>query len=246
MSSFLAAILCSRDQSSLLTNALQLVELLLVKMPDAYQYFFRREGVMHEIEKVAASPILSVPKSKSRRSSADRTPKAAEITPIPTPSTAAGPSGIARALQQLSETSNALSSMAAQTSTSATTETTAPSISTSDALAQDMITLRARNLRDQYGSADSEPAVRARSALENIRSVVKALTVAAAAAKISSKQEGAIADLVDEVASLFSDGKNPMSSFEMSESGLVDGLLQFATKSEWTGCEYCSVQFYTS
>lgn len=240
MSSFLAAILCSRDQSSLLTNALQLVELLLVKMPDAYQYFFRREGVMHEIEKVATSPILSVPKSKSRRGSADQTPKAAEVTPTPSP--AAGPSGIARALQQLGESSTATSTIAPGIS-SASAGVTAPSISASDALAQDMITLRARHLRDHYGSADSEPAVRARSALENIRKVVKALTVAAEAAKISSKQEGAISALVDEVASLFSDGKNPMSSFEMSESGLVDGLLQFATKSEWTGCESYRFQY---
>ncbi|KAI5475050.1 E3 ubiquitin-protein ligase TRIP12, partial [Pseudohyphozyma bogoriensis] len=192
MASFLAAILSSRDQSGLVTNALQLVELLLIKMPDAYQYFFRREGVMHEIERIAASPLVYVSKSKRLAAST------VTSTAAPSDASAGAPAD-------------------------AVTVPPPTTLSSSEAQAQDMITLRARYLRDRYGAADSEPALEAKSALDNIRVLVKQL-------------EGVeVEGLVEKMAALFADEKTPLSSFEMLESGLVDGLLRFATETRDDG-----------
>jgi len=211
MASFLAGLLSSRDQSALVTNALQLIELLLVKMPDAYQYFFRREGVMYEIERVADSPIVSV--SKSMRASASQTPTQSEPAPAP--------SGVARALQQQQQL----------TETGGSSDEPAP-LTATEALAQDMITYRARHLRDEYASADSGGAERATNALEGIRHVVAELkAVSASGDKSRRRQEEAATEVVSKVVALFSDSRNPLSSFELLESGLVNGVLDFATHS---------------
>lgn len=231
MASFLAAILSSRDQAPLVTNALQLVELLLVKMPDAYQYFFRREGVMHEIERIAAASIVTVSKSKRSSPSSTTAPASPNANAAASSSTS-GPSGLARALQQHAASSSSL----------ATTDNETPavppqeppplppptSLTPAEAQAQDMITLRARHLRDKYAAADSEPAVKARSALDNIRRLVQEIHSSSSPTK----------KVVSEIAALFADEKNPLSSFELLESGLVDGLLTFASESRSTGREF--------
>lgn len=220
MASFLAAILGSPDQATLVTNALQLVELLLVKMPDAYQYFFRREGVMHEIERIAADPILYV--SKSKRSSPTRTPGTSDATPV------AGPSGLAQALQHASMDGVAAPPAAPK-----------PTLTSAEMQAKDAITLRARHLRDEYASADSEPAIKARTAMDHIQGLVKQLEEVPKAGKVGHKEEEAIVVLAKEVAALFSDERNPLSSFELLETGLVEGLLRFATE-QGEGREFIS------
>ena len=214
MASFLAAILSSRDQAPLVTNALQLVELLLVKMADAYQYFFRREGVMHEIERIADAPLVA-PKSKHPRSPTRAHKKSAsESSDVgPTP-----PSGLARSLAH--HAANVADAFDPVLPPSA-------ALSTAEAQAQDVITLRARHLRDKYAAADSEPALKAACALGTIKDLVKDLDASLEAeAKTTRKQAYS---LVQSVALLFSDERNPLSSFELLESGLVDGLLRFAT-----------------
>ncbi|GAA5888057.1 hypothetical protein JCM5296_005418 [Sporobolomyces johnsonii] len=199
---FIAAILSSHDQTTLITNALQLIELLLVKMPDAYQYTFRREGVMHEVERLASAELVSLPSSsKSKKSSPSKTSLAGDD---------AGPSGLARALQDAG---------AAAT----------PTLTPAERQAQDAITLRARSLRDQYGASDSEPAVRAQEMLQRITGLVQSLDAFAHSTERAPKVEKDARKVVEEVAALFADEKNPLSSFEMLESGLVDGLLKFAT-----------------
>ncbi|KAL8280298.1 hypothetical protein RQP46_007215 [Phenoliferia psychrophenolica] len=218
MASFLAAILSSRDQAPLVTNALQLVELLLVKMPDAYQYFFRREGVMHEIERIADAPLVA-PKSKHRSPSRSHRHSASEssATAPDSPAVTAPSSGLARSLQQ--------HAAAVAESPFDPPLPVAAALSSAEAQAQDCITLRARHLRDQYAAKDSEPALKARTALETIKGLVKELdTVVTGKAAVP-----AVKELVGKVASLFSDERNPLSSFELLESGLVDGLLRFAT-----------------
>ncbi|BGP01543.1 Ubiquitin fusion degradation protein 4 [Rhodotorula toruloides] len=203
---FISAILSSRENpAALITNALQLVELLLVKMHDAYQYTFRREGVMHEIARLADQPLVS---QKSKRSSPSRTPLNDGSA-----SGAAAPSGLSRALQ------------------GAATKT---ALSPSDAQAQDSMVLRARHLRDTYGAADTEPAVRAQGVLDRIKALVEHLNgvahAEASGAKAIAKVEKEAREALDEIAELFADEKNPLSSFEMIESGLVEGLLKVATE----------------
>ncbi|GAA5852212.1 hypothetical protein JCM8547_006700 [Rhodosporidiobolus lusitaniae] len=206
---FISAILSSRDsnaapsqQSTLTTNALQLIELLLVKMHDSYSYTFRREGVMHEISRLANAELVSPAAtggSKSKRSSPTRA----------------------------AASSSALSSPAIPV-------VPALALSVADATPQDSITLRARHLREKYGAADSDPAARAQGVLDRITALVKHLDAVtheeAKGAKGVAKVEKEAKETLGEIAELFADEKNPLSSFEMIESGLVAGLLTFATE----------------
>jgi E3 ubiquitin-protein ligase TRIP12 len=202
MAAFLAAMLAVRDQSPLVTSALQLVDLLLSKMPEAYQYLFRREGATHEIERLASAPILYV-SSKSKKSSPSRTP-----------TTGAAPSGIAKALQQhaAGDAEKKIASVEAQT--------------------MDMVTYRARYLRDLFANNKSEAAVNARAALDKIENLVSRLKDAVA----SDLQEEEVVSLLKDFSALFADAKNPLSSFELRETGMVEGLLKFSTEVSSTGC----------
>lgn len=202
---FISAILSSPDgASALTTNALQLVELLLVKMHDSYSYTFRREGVMHEISRLADAELLSPPTagSRSKRSSPTR----------------------ARDDLLTSSSSFALAAPSA----------TVPTLSPTEKQAQDAITLRARHLRTTYGAADSEPAIRAQSVLKRITTLVGNLDSLtrekSTGAKAAAKSEKEAKEALKEIAELFADEKTPLSSFEMIESGLVKGLLRFATE----------------
>lgn len=67
VASFASSILSSKDHPSLIIGALQLVDLLLQKLPSEYRPALRREGVFHEIE-VLASRALSATKSKDKDS----------------------------------------------------------------------------------------------------------------------------------------------------------------------------------
>ncbi|GAA5900666.1 hypothetical protein JCM8208_000560 [Rhodotorula glutinis] len=215
---FISAILSSREhQPALITNALQLVELLLVKMPDAYQYTFRREGVMHEIDRLANEELVSAAaiSTKSKRSSPARTPRGDEPAAAPATATA---SNLSRALQS---------------APAAAAAPTAPALTPVDAQAKDAVTLRARHLRASHGAPDSEPALRAQSVLERIKALVGQLENVAVSGSGSSGAEAMereAKNALDEIAILFADEKNPLSSFEMVESGLVEGLLKFATE----------------
>jgi E3 ubiquitin-protein ligase TRIP12 len=208
---FISAILSTREnQAPLMTSALQLVELLLLKMRDAYQYTFRREGVMHEIERLAQRALVSP--NKSKRSSPSRTPRGEGDVDA-----AAAPSGIARALLSQPDVDT-------------------KKMSPSELQAYDAVTLRARHLSDTYGAPDSEPSVRAQAVLERIKALVQHVDsvahadVGSGGAKAVAKIEREAKEALEEIAGLFADEKNPLSSFEMLESGLVDGVLKFATE----------------
>ncbi|KZT07265.1 uncharacterized protein LAESUDRAFT_736512 [Laetiporus sulphureus 93-53] len=69
IASFASSILSARDQPPLVIGALQLVELLLSKVPAEYKPVFRREGVLHEIETLAARALNS---SKSKEKEKDK------------------------------------------------------------------------------------------------------------------------------------------------------------------------------
>lgn len=75
LSSFLAGVLSQQEHSSLVISALQVCELLIIKLPDDYHFHFRREGVMYEINKLADTldpPPVSPESSKGSSSSASR------------------------------------------------------------------------------------------------------------------------------------------------------------------------------
>ncbi|TRM65525.1 hypothetical protein BD626DRAFT_489037 [Schizophyllum amplum] len=63
---FVSSVLSSRDHPSLVIGALQLVDLLLARVPALYKPSFRREGVFHEIESLAARDLISSKKDKDK------------------------------------------------------------------------------------------------------------------------------------------------------------------------------------
>lgn len=66
VASFASSILSSKDHPSLVIGALQLVDLLLTKLPSLYKPTFHREGVFHEIETLAERTLLSSTKIKEK------------------------------------------------------------------------------------------------------------------------------------------------------------------------------------
>lgn len=182
VASFASAILSTKDHPTLVIGALQLVELLLSKVPELYAPTFRREGVFHEIEQFAKRDLASSKyQDKDKDSSQDS-------------SSSQSQAGLKRL----------------------TTLTIDP---------EDAITLRARIVRMKYlSSGDKEESD---GDLASLRRLVEGLA-------ITSANEEHIAAHLKEIADLFSSSRTSISSFELLQSGIVDGLLKFATSENWT------------
>jgi E3 ubiquitin-protein ligase TRIP12 len=80
---FASSVLSSKDHPTLVLGALQLVEILLSKVPADYIPAFRREGVFHEIETIAARPLFSKAKDKDHKDGKDEKDLSAPQTPEP-------------------------------------------------------------------------------------------------------------------------------------------------------------------
>ena len=80
MASFASSILSSKDHPNLVIGALQLVESLLVKVPEEYQPAFRREGVFHEIENLASRSLTS---SRSKEKDKDNSKDPSDSSTVP-------------------------------------------------------------------------------------------------------------------------------------------------------------------
>ncbi|KAJ7286779.1 hypothetical protein C8J57DRAFT_571781 [Mycena rebaudengoi] len=88
VASFASSILSSKDHPTLVIGALQLINLLLTKVPALYKPMFRREGVFHEIEVLSVRTIISAPKQKTRtprRRTRTRPSRLPRWTPWPMP-----------------------------------------------------------------------------------------------------------------------------------------------------------------
>jgi E3 ubiquitin-protein ligase TRIP12 len=101
---------------------------------------------------------------------------------------------------------------------------------------QDAVTLRSRVIRFKYlsGSVELEDAVFAQ-----LRSLV---------ARISKPDanEDMLRQSLHEIADLFASPNTSVSSFELLQSGLVDGLLEFATVKQRTGAAFVLVAVQAS
>lgn len=203
LASFIGSILSSRDQQPLLTGALQLVELLLIKLPVQYRSAFRREGVLHEVMSIADQDLTT--KVKLEPTSASNTP-----APEESESSAPPPAPSAAILRRHGH----LSSHYAVDS-------------------QDANILRARIVRFRYLSPSSSSTnpedgneTDANDELEALKAAAKRL------AAVDLDLKGA-KEALKSIANLFNDGgrgkgKDGISSYEMLQSGLVDELLGFA------------------
>ncbi|KAI7940474.1 hypothetical protein MJO28_014126 [Puccinia striiformis f. sp. tritici] len=212
LASFLASILANRDQNSLVMYALQMVDLLLAKLPDDYDFIFRREGVMHEVNRLAEStPTGSSIKTR--------------ISNVPV--------GGSRSESHISAASNLLDEELLQVPSSLGRHSSSihafssASTSSSSTSTKDQLIYRARHLKAKCVMAETTASIRAQEILDNIRDVVNALGT------VQTNEEAKLA--LAKLAALFSRENDPVTSFELLESGLVEGLLRFATESRSFG-----------
>ncbi|KAH9479473.1 E3 ubiquitin-protein ligase UPL3 [Psilocybe cubensis] len=183
VASFASSILSSKDHPSLVIGALQLVDLLLGKLPSLYKPTFHREGVFHEIETLAERTLTtSKAKAKDAPESGDDAASSSNAPPASIPG-----------FKKLSSTSLD---------------------------PEDAITLRARVIQFKY-LADKQD-IDEDGAFQSLRNVVVRLS-----APNSSDQE--YSEALWELADLFASPHTSVSSFELLQSGVVDGLLLFAT-----------------
>ena len=187
VASFASSILSSKDHPSLVIGALQLVDLLLAKVPVLYKPTFRREGVFHEIESLAERSLLSS-KSKEKETSEAGDDTSAPNPPVPM-------SGLKK-----------LSSLSLDP--------------------EDAITLRARVIQFKY-LTDTEDTDED-GAFEHLQRVVERISA-------SNASDPEYLEVLWELADLFASPHTSVSSFELLKSGIVDGLLQFATDETRTG-----------
>lgn len=83
VASFASSILSSRDHPTLVIGALQLVDLLLTKVPTLYKPTFKREGVFHEIDALANRTVAS-----SKRENKDKDTESLAEGALPPPPSA--------------------------------------------------------------------------------------------------------------------------------------------------------------
>lgn len=189
MASFASSILSSKDHPSLVIGALQLVDLLLVKVPALYKPAFRREGVFHEVEVLAERSITSAKsKDKDKESSEASASESGSVPPVPPVSGASIP-GFKK-----------LTSLSLEP--------------------EDAITLRARVIQFKHLSNDNN--AEEDNAFEALRLLVSRISA-------SNATEKELSEALRELAELFASPHTSVSSFELLQSGVVDGLLQFAT-----------------
>lgn len=199
MASFASSILSSKDHPSLVIGALQLVDMLLTKVPTEYWPTFRREGVFHEIETLAARNVTSRAKDKDNK----------DVSDAPSPSD----SGI----------------LAVQASTPASSMAMIPGFKKLSSLSlepDDAITLRARVIRFKYLTGNDQ--VGGDNTFEMLRRLVDRISA-------QDAPEQRHTEALRELADLFASAHTSVSSFELLQSGVVDGLLRFSTDQTRTG-----------
>lgn len=199
VASFASSILSSKDSHFLVIGALQLVELLLNKVPAEYKPAFRREGVFHEIEALGVRALnASKAKDKEKDKEAAENPAPVEL-PTPAFLAAAASMALVPGYKKLSQLA----------------------IDPDDA-----VTVRARVIKFKYLGGDEQDASDDLSRL--LTRLVTQIT------NKNTLEMDAVPALV-ELATLFASPHSSVSSFELLQSGVVDGLLQFISDVEGTG-----------
>ncbi|KAH9172968.1 hypothetical protein EDB89DRAFT_1961917 [Lactarius sanguifluus] len=201
VASFSSSILSSKDHPTLVIGALQLVELLLSKIPEEYRPAFRREGVFHEVELLADRTLISSKKKgnnndKEKDKDLSDASSAPDLPPPPipvSPAVAAGIPGFKK-----------LSSLSLDP--------------------EDAVTLRARVIRFRYLTG------RESNDADNVFATLRRLV----------EQVG---NALKELATLFTSAHTSVSSFELLQSGVIDGLLQFATDKTRSSTSWSSIHF---
>lgn len=172
-----------------------------------YKPTFRREGVFHEIETLAARSLASSKLKEKERADKDKD-KDKDTSDTGTPDASAS------------------------TTTSVSSSSSAPIIPGYKRLSsiaydpEDAITLRARIMKFKYLSGDDQ--AESDHTLQSLKELVDRISPPNA-----SEQE--LSEALWDLTTLFAAPHTSVSSFELLQSGLVDGLLKFATDTDRKG-----------
>ncbi|TIA99570.1 hypothetical protein E3P94_02149 [Wallemia ichthyophaga] len=239
MASFIGGILSSRDNPNLVTGALQLVELLVNKLPEVYHSALRRQGVMYEIEVIADDKLNSEKDDKEKQTEPNSTAERDE-----------GPLGgdpvsnLARALRvdipqaesspgflslgtgnPANRLASYLAAGSAAASAAAGTASPASLDRASNVNPSDAAIARARALKEIFAKLEEQNGAEtyddAKVALAEIREMVQGL-------KSSTTPAEQIEETLQKLGNWFT-REDSMSSFELLRSGLIEGLLAFIT-----------------
>ncbi|PCH36373.1 hypothetical protein WOLCODRAFT_28515 [Wolfiporia cocos MD-104 SS10] len=197
VASFASSILSSKDHPTLVIGALQLVDILLSKVPGEYKPVFRREGVLHEVESLAARPLISSKakeKEKNKGKDASEAPVLPPEMPMPIAAMTASLPGYKK-----------LSSLSVDP--------------------DDIITLRSRVIQFKYLNNNDE------GSSDDLFATLRRLVDQTVDRGATEKDMMAS---LHEIAGLFASPHTSVSSFELLQSGLVEGLLRFTTEDGWT------------
>lgn len=184
-------------------GALQLVELLLAKVPTEYKPVFRREGVFHEIDALASRSV-TISRSKDKDKN--------EISEAPSPADTGIPTAMGIPISVIASIPGYKKP------------------SSSSVEPDDAITVRARVIRFKHLATDDSAG--SDDVFAVLRRLVERITDTAASEK-------ELATALGELAALFGSQHTSVSSFELLQSGVIDGLLQFFADTERIG-EYRS------
>ncbi|ORX37302.1 hypothetical protein BD324DRAFT_642187 [Kockovaella imperatae] len=236
MASFLCAIISSQDNPVAVLNALQLVELLAIKMPGIYQVSFQREGVVYEIEQLAATQLKNVTTEKPKAAAAESSFTVKKEPGEPsTPSPVQAPIGsssrpigwsmpVTDSKPILSETTmpdgftNFTFDLNAETPRqNPTRRASGTTVDPEDANIMRARVILAKKIFDADG--DSKNA--ASAVLEELRTLIEGLCR-------PGSSDGDLRDGLKVLACKLSGSGEALSSFELLKGGLVDGLLDFA------------------
>ncbi|KAK6354867.1 Ubiquitin-protein ligase [Orbilia brochopaga] len=223
--SFLASIYSQKDQPSSIAGALQVSELLLRRLPDIYRYHFHREGVVSEIRKLAEQPFDLLEDSENSNDEDEDEDEDAmrddKESSEPASENPAKDGEASSENSQKSEDEEANEEDEASTSgeseSSSVRRLTAHAVLTID----QWIIVRARSFIEEHDKdADSEAKKEAEKVLATIRDLVDSLETA-----------GRPKAVFEELAKYFQNTNTltSISSFELSHSRLVEGLLKVLT-----------------
>lgn len=229
MASFLGTIISSETNPHFVLSALQLVELLVNKLPDVYQTSFIREGVVYEIEKLAETETKAAQKAKEDEASEDVKPDLEQLAqagpsvssvltrpPVPFPSVLEGSKIDFALMKELYEAEGGSGPMNSIWQMAAKKSPAGLAMIDLDCNIWRARVLGAKKIFDVEGDDKNE----AKLVLDKLSALNSQLSKQAAT-------EGELYDALKEIASQFSSAGSSLSSFELLRGGVIDGLLHF-------------------
>ncbi|KAJ9122448.1 hypothetical protein QFC22_001873 [Naganishia vaughanmartiniae] len=208
LASFLSSILSNRDNEAFVLGALQIIELLISKMPTIYSRSFHREGVFFEVERLARDQLSPTAKSQQREQQQQQLKEASGPTrrlAVKTPPDIAAASTPRTHPDKSSATASAASK--------------SKKVSSVPSDPHDVNVVRARIICIKANLGDDSVSEQERLLSSPAATIVKGL-------RQPDLSLDGFRSLIHDVALILTNADEPLSSFELLQSGLLDRLME--------------------